>query len=106
MAVAELQTSVRENLPIIVIVLDDQEIGLIRVKQEIKGLPAYGVHTGGVHWDRLAQGFGAEGVIVDNENALGDAITAALRQPTQTTLIAARIDPSGYVAQFNALREL
>jgi acetolactate synthase I/II/III large subunit len=106
MAVAELQTSVREKLPIIVIVLDDQEIGLIRVKQEIKGLPAYGVHTGGVNWEKLAQGFGADGVMVDNERALADAISFALKQPEKTTLIAARIDPSGYVAQFNALREL
>ena len=39
MAVAELQTAKRENLPIIVLVFDDQEIGLIRVKQEIKGIP-------------------------------------------------------------------
>ena len=28
MAVAELQTSIRENLPIIAIVFDDEEIGL------------------------------------------------------------------------------
>ena len=40
MAVAELQTSIRESLPIIVVVLDDEEIGLIRVKQEIKGFPS------------------------------------------------------------------
>lgn len=105
MAVAELQTSIREKLPIIVVVLDDEEIGLIRVKQEIKGLPAYGVHTGGMDWEKLAQGFGADGVVVDNEHALGDAISAALQSGT-TTLIAVRIDPSGYVAQFNALREL
>jgi acetolactate synthase I/II/III large subunit len=105
MAVAELQTSLRENLPIIVVVLDDQEIGLIRVKQEIKGLPAYGVHVGGLNWEKLAQGFGADGAVVDNEHAFGDALSAALRSG-RTTLIAARIDPSGYVAQFNALREL
>lgn len=105
MAVAELQTSVREKLPVIVVVLDDQEIGLIRVKQEIKGLPAYGVHTGGLNWEKLAEGFGADGVAVDSENGLGDALSAALRSG-RTTLIAARIDPSGYVAQFNALREL
>ena len=105
MALAELQTSVRENLPIIVVVLDDEQIGLIRVKQEIKGLPAYGVHVGGMHWEKLAQGFGADGVVVDNEYAFGDALAAAIRSG-RTTLIAARIDPSGYVAQFNALREL
>src|SRR5258707_13347517 len=32
MAIAELQTAAREKLPIIVLVFDDQEIALIRVK--------------------------------------------------------------------------
>lgn len=105
MAVAELQTAAREKLPFIAIVFDDHEIGLIRVKQEIKGIPVYGVHLGGVNWEQLAQGFGADGTVADNENALGDAIRSALKSG-RTTVIAARIDPSGYVAQFNALREL
>ncbi len=43
----ELQTSAREKLPIIIVVLDDSEIGLIRIKQEIKGLPLHGVSIGG-----------------------------------------------------------
>jgi acetolactate synthase-1/2/3 large subunit len=105
MAVAELQTMVREKLPVIVVVLDDEEIGLIRVKQEIKGLSPYGVHLGGMNWEHLARGFGVSGTTVDTENALGDALKAALHSG-ETTLIAAKIDPSGYVAQFNALREL
>ena len=45
MTVAELQTAQIENLPIIVIVFDDREIGLIRVKQEIKGIPRHGIST-------------------------------------------------------------
>ena len=53
MAVAELQTARREKLPIIVVVFDDQEIGLIRVKQEIKGIPLHGVKLGGVDWEKL-----------------------------------------------------
>jgi acetolactate synthase I/II/III large subunit len=105
MAVAELQTSLREHLPIIVVIFDDGEIGLIRVKQEIKGLPLCGVKIGGMHWEKLAQGFGADGVVVDTEEGLGDAVTAGLKSG-RTTVIAAKIDPSGYVAQFNALREL
>jgi acetolactate synthase-1/2/3 large subunit len=105
MAVAELQTAVRENLPIIVVVLDDQQIGLIRVKQEIKGLPLHGVEVGGCDWEKLAQGFGAEGVTVDTENGLQDALGAALKSG-KTTVIGVRIDGSGYVDQFNALREL
>lgn len=105
MAVAELQTAVRENLPITVVVLDDGEIGLIRVKQEIKGIARHGVAIGGMDWEKLAQGFGADGVVVDSENGLQDALKAA-RHTERTTVIACRIDGSGYVDQFNALREL
>jgi len=105
MAVAELQTSVKEDLPIVVVVLDDEEIGLIRVKQEIKGIQRHGVAIGGLDWVKLAEGFGADGVVVDSENGLQDALGAALASG-RTTVVAARIDGSGYVDQFNALREL
>jgi len=105
MTIAELQTAQRENLPIIVLVFDDQEIGLIRIKQEIKGIAPHGVKLGGVEWETLAHAFGADGVTVDTEQGLGNALEAAL-QSKRTTVIGVRIDPSGYVAQFNALREL
>ena len=105
MAVAELQTSVREGLPIIVVVFDDEEIGLIRVKQEIKGIARFGVGLGGMNWTALAEGFGADGVVVETEHQLGDTLQGAVGSG-RTTLIAARIDGSAYVDQFNALREL
>jgi acetolactate synthase-1/2/3 large subunit len=102
---AELQTSVHEKLPIIVVVLDDSEIGLIRVKQAIKQIPPYGVQLGGVDRAKVAQGFGADGTVVETEQGLADALTAAVASG-RTTVIGVRIDPSGYVAQFNALCEL
>ncbi|MBU2533870.1 MAG: thiamine pyrophosphate-binding protein [Alphaproteobacteria bacterium] len=105
MSVAELQTSVAENLPVISVVFDDEEIGLIRVKQQLKQIPHFGVGIGGMQWDKLAQGFGADGVVVDNEPDLQSALTAALKSG-KTTVIGAKIDGSGYVDQFNALREL
>ena len=105
MTVAELQTAQRENLPIIVLVFDDREIGLIRVKQEIKGIPPHGVQLGGVDWEKLAQSFGADGVVVETEQALSNALSAAVKSK-RTTVIGVRINSSGYVAQFNALREL
>ena len=105
MSVAELQTTQTEKLPIIAVVFDDQEIGLIRVKQEIKGIPRHGVKIGGVDWEKLGHAFGCDAAVVETEQALGDALGAALKSG-RTTVIGARIDPSGYVAQFNALREL
>ena len=74
MAIADLQTAWRENLPIIVLVFDDQEIGLIRVKQEIKGVPPHGVAIGGVDWEKLGQAFGADAVVVETEQALTNAL--------------------------------
>jgi acetolactate synthase-1/2/3 large subunit len=105
MTIAELQTAQRENLPIIVLVLDDREIGMIRVKQEIKGIAAHGVQIGGVDWEKLAHSFGADGIVVETEQALSQALGAAVKS-NRTTVIGVRIDSSGYVAQFNALREL
>jgi acetolactate synthase-1/2/3 large subunit len=92
-------------LPIIVIVFDDREIGLIRVKQEIKGIPRHGVALGGVDWEKLAQAFGADGITVETEQAFSNALSGALKSK-KTSVIGVRIDASGYVAQFNALREL
>lgn len=105
MAVGDLHTAVREKLPIVVVVFDDQEIALIRIKQEIKGIAKFGIGLGGLDWVRLAQGFGADGVVVETESQLSDALGAAVKSGN-TTVIAVRIDGSCYVDQFNALREL
>src|SRR4030095_2948171 len=96
MSVAELQTAQTEKLPIIAVVFDDQEIGLIRVKQEIKGIPRHGVQIGGVDWEKLAHSFGADGVVVETEQALSNALNATVKS-RRTTVIGVRIDASGYV---------
>jgi len=105
MAVAELQTAAKENLPITIVVWDDREIALIRLKQELKGIPKFGIELGGIDYEKLAAGFGADGVHVETEHQLGDALQAAAKSG-RSTVIAARIDGSCYVDQFNALREL
>lgn len=71
-------SSVRENLPIIVVVFEDEEIGLIRVKQEIKGILRFGVGLGGLSWTALAEGFGADDVVVETRHQLGDTLQAAV----------------------------
>ena len=106
MAVAELQTAQRENLPIIVRRVrrpgdrpDPRQAG-------DQGHPAARRAARRRRLGEAAQGFGADGVAVETEQALGDALAGRARNPARTTVIGARIDPSGYVAQFNALREL
>lgn len=105
MAVADIHTSVHEKLPIIILVFDDGEVGLIRTKQSLKGLDPYGIHLGGIDWEHLARGFGANGTTVDTESNLISALEHALKG-NETTVIGVKIDASGYTDQFNALREL
>jgi acetolactate synthase-1/2/3 large subunit len=66
---------------------------------------AHVVQLGGIDWEKLAQSFGVDGVTVETEQALANALQAALKSK-RTTVVGVRIDASGYVAQFNALREL
>lgn len=101
----ELATAVREGTPVVVIVFDDQAISLIRVKQELKGLPEVGVSLSATDYKALAQGLGADGVNVSDVDELHDAVGSAL-DSGRTTLIGARIDPSGYPEQFAALRDM
>jgi len=47
MTAGELAVAVREELPIVIVLLADSELALIRIKQERKGNPIYGTPVGG-----------------------------------------------------------
>ncbi|MCZ7658751.1 MAG: thiamine pyrophosphate-binding protein [Xanthobacteraceae bacterium] len=101
-----LMTVLAFDAAVIVLILDDHEVGVDGAKGGIGSPGVFACVTlGGLDWGRLAAGFGADGTLVETEHALGDALAAALKSG-RTTVIAARVDPSGYVAQFNALREI
>ena len=103
LAAGELHTSVRENLPIIVVVLDNGGLGVMSLKQDLKNIPRTGTVLGGVDWEHLARAFGADCISVETEHALGDALGTAAKS-NRTTLIAARMDSSRYVDQYKAMR--
>ena len=102
-AAGELHTSVRENLPVVVVVLDNGGLGVMSLKQDLKGIPRTGTVLGGIDWEHLARAFGADCVSVGTENALGDALGIATKS-NRTTLIAAHMDSSRYVDQYKAMR--
>jgi acetolactate synthase I/II/III large subunit len=102
-AAGELHTSVRENLPVTVVVLDNGGLGVMSLKQDLKNIPRTGTVLGGIDWEHLAKAFGADCISVDSENGLGDALVATLKS-SRTTLIAARMDSSRYVDQYKAMR--
>ncbi len=91
MNVQELETAKRIGTPIVVMVWEDQEYGLIRWKQDNQ----FGKHTD-LHFDnpdfvRLAESFGCVGMRVDNARDLAPALDEAFKQ-TVPVLVTVPID--------------
>jgi thiamine pyrophosphate-dependent acetolactate synthase large subunit-like protein len=64
-----------------------------------------GTEFRGANYVKIAEAFGGRGICVATEAEYADALKEALRSST-LTVIEARIDPSRYADQFDAIREL
>lgn len=103
MCLAELRTAVRENLRIRVVVFDDAELSLIKIKQLQRGYAPTGVQMGQLDWEMLGTALGLVAKTATTEAELLQVLadTADCNGPV---LIAAKIDPTPYQAMINALR--
>ncbi len=95
MSMAELETAVRMELPVIVVVLADDALSQIKASQERKGFPVIGTTFRGFDYVALARGFGASGYDVTTQSECREVFAAA-RDAKAPTLIAAHVDPSAY----------
>ena len=95
MVAAELETAARLRLPLVVIVFDDGALSLIQIKQEQKGYGGAPLRYDGPDLAGLARAFGIRAFTAADEAAFRSSLIAALAEPGPS-LIAARIDPSGY----------
>jgi acetolactate synthase-1/2/3 large subunit len=76
---AEIETAIRLNLPIIIVVFSDETLTQIRVKQERKGYKFVGVKFKNPDFEKLAESFGAEGYNVITQDDYQKALSNALR---------------------------
>lgn len=95
MSMAELETAVRMELPVIAVVLADEALSQIKANQERKGFATVGTTFRGLDYVSLARGFGAIGFEVTTEAECREAFASA-RDAKRPTLIAAHVDPSAY----------
>jgi acetolactate synthase-1/2/3 large subunit len=91
---SELETAVREQIPIAVIVLDNEQYGTIRMHQE-KDHPGrpIGTRLGAVDFAGLARALGARGATVTDNAEVGDAIDDAVASDLPT-VVHLRLDPA------------
>ena len=103
MVAAELETAVRLQLPITVVVFNDAALSLIAVKQEQKGYEGVSMRYAGPDPAALARAFGMPARTVTDEPGFAAALAASQTSPGPT-LIDARIDPSGYREMLEIVR--
>jgi pyruvate oxidase len=78
MFLGEYLTAVKYELPITVVVFNNQKLGLIQMEQEVEGDPEYQTHLHNADFAELARSCGGEGRKVTQRADLRDALHAAL----------------------------
>lgn len=89
----ELATSITEDIPVTVIILNDQALGMVRQWQNLFFEQRYAVTDLGMVPDfaKLAEAFGAKGIRVERVSELGPAIKEA-KNSDVTTVIDVQVD--------------
>lgn len=77
MFLGELATLRDQNIPVVIIVLQDESLGLIELKQAQAGLERYGVGLGPTKFEDVAVAFGGSGWRVKNRQELLTALVKA-----------------------------
>lgn len=93
---SEIETSVREKVPVVVIVLNNAQLGYQRHGENLYyGTTTTAIDFAPVDHTGIARAVGALGVLVEKPAQIGPALVAALNSQT-TTVIDVLTDPSSF----------
>ncbi|WP_155615390.1 thiamine pyrophosphate-binding protein [Paenibacillus validus] len=108
MRLPEIATAVQNKWPVISIIFSDRRLSLMDVKQVKKGYSKpFGTEFVAPDYVKFAESLGANGWSAETEDELRLAIRQALASTNgMPSIIEAKIDPSTYHEQFEAIREL
>ena len=98
MMLQDLETAVRLNLPIAILVFCDESLGLIEMVQRRRNYPLYGVHFNKVKFASVARGFGARGMKLRSIEELPEALLGGC-DSDRPTVVEIPIDGSEYLDQ-------
>ncbi|MCP4422250.1 MAG: thiamine pyrophosphate-binding protein [Chloroflexi bacterium] len=95
MMVQELETVQRLGIAPLFVVLCDQALSLIRLPQQMRGLPRRAIDLAPVDWAGVAEAFGLQGVWAGTAVEVRQAVAAWVESPSATVL-AVQIDENLY----------
>lgn len=89
----ELETALRYNVPLVVLLLNDNAFGFIKWKQKAKGYANFGLDYGNPDFVKYAESYGAVGMKVKTGDNLSDLLRKAFAMKT-VVLIECPVDYS------------
>lgn len=99
MVLGELATLRDLGLPVVIVTLVDQSLGLIALKQEQMGMKRSGVDFGGTDFAAVARAMGGHGAMVADRDSLRREAQDAFRRGG-FSILACRIDAARYEGAF------
>jgi pyruvate dehydrogenase (quinone) len=94
MLMGEFATAVQYNLPIKVIVIKNNTLGMIRWEQmAFLGNPEFGVEFSPIDWIKFAEACGGKGYAIKEPNEVKSIMSQAMKERKQPTIIEAYVDP-------------
>ncbi|MBN1574608.1 MAG: thiamine pyrophosphate-binding protein [Deltaproteobacteria bacterium] len=89
----EIETSIRHNIPIIIVILNDQAWGMVKHGQELQYNRVVGTDLGPVRYDLMAQGLGAHAEYVTEAKEIIPALKRA-QDSKKTAVVNIITDPT------------
>jgi pyruvate dehydrogenase (quinone)/pyruvate oxidase len=94
MLMGEFATAVQYNLPIKVIIIKNNTLGMIRWEQmAFLGNPEFGVEFSPIDWVKFAEACGGKGYAIKEPNEVKSIMSQAMKERKQPTMIEAYVDP-------------
>jgi pyruvate dehydrogenase (quinone) len=94
MLMGEFATAVQYNLPIKVIVIKNNTLGMIRWEQMgFLGNPEFGVEFTAIDWVKFAEACGGKGYAIKEPNQVKSKLHQAMKEERKPTIIEAYVDP-------------
>lgn len=77
----DLETAVREQMHVVVLILNDNGYGMIKWKQDGMGFENFGLEFGNPDFVKYAESYGAKGYRAESVDHLRELLTSALNSP-------------------------
>src|ERR1700723_3189133 len=89
----DLPTLVQRKAPVVHIILNNESLGFVKMKQKEAGIVPYGVDFKNPNFARVAEAMGAKGIRLEEPGDVRDALAEALAHKDGPVVVDAVVDP-------------